>query len=261
MNRDPKVNDEFYVGYLPETPPGIRRRVRGAVLLLSIVVPVVAGVLVLAQRPFAAAFFEYGRPRKLSGRIVATPAPALLLAERGDATATPTPPDPLLVAPGKHGAGPLIEGLDGREVRLSGTLIHRAGDAMVEVVPGSIEQQAAAGGPPAPPAPTPQRLGRIALDGQIVDSKCYLGVMNPGEGKPHRDCAVRCIAGGIPPMLVVIDPAGATRTLLLTGRGGRPINAEVLDRVAEPVRVEGELVRYGARLVLEADPADVRRLR
>jgi len=31
--------------------------------------------------------------------------------------------------------------------------------------------------------------------GQIVDPKCYLGVMKPGEGKPHSDCAIRCIDG------------------------------------------------------------------
>jgi hypothetical protein len=29
----------------------------------------------------------------------------------------------------------------------------------------------------------------MTLTGEIVDSKCYLGVMNPGQGKVHRDCA------------------------------------------------------------------------
>ena len=86
--------------------------------------------------------------------------------------------------------------------------------------------------------------------------------MNPGEGKPHRACAVRCIAGGIPPLLVV-EPTGRRRPsrVLLTGPGGRAINAEVLDYVAEPVRVTGELERLDGRLVLEADPAEIERLR
>ena len=48
---------------------------------------------------------------------------------------------------------------------------------------------------------------RVMLRGEIVDSKCYLGVMNPGEGTVHRDCAARCLSGGLPPMLVVRSPA------------------------------------------------------
>ena len=30
-------------------------------------------------------------------------------------------------------------------------------------------------------------FGEVTLAGEIVDSKCYLGVMNPGNGKVHRD--------------------------------------------------------------------------
>ena len=43
-------------------------------------------------------------------------------------------------------------------------------------------------------------LDTFTLIGEIVDSKRYLGVMNPGNGKVHRDCAVRCLSGGIPPI-------------------------------------------------------------
>jgi hypothetical protein len=46
-------------------------------------------------------------------------------------------------------------------------------------------------------------LGTQTLIGEIVDSKCYLGVMNPGALIPHRACAIRCISGGIPPVLLV----------------------------------------------------------
>jgi hypothetical protein len=38
----------------------------------------------------------------------------------------------------------------------------------------------------------PKNLGEFDLVGEIVDSKCYLGNMNPGNGKVRRDCAVRC---------------------------------------------------------------------
>lgn len=29
--------------------------------------------------------------------------------------------------------------------------------------------------------------------------------MKPGEGKAHRACAIRCIAGGIPPVSTTIE--------------------------------------------------------
>lgn len=51
-------------------------------------------------------------------------------------------------------------------------------------------------------APLPERpveiLGSISLLREIIDPKCYFGVMKPDYGKVHRSCAIRCIAGGIP---------------------------------------------------------------
>ena len=58
-------------------------------------------------------------------------------------------------------------------------------------------------------------LGEHTLRGEIVDIKCYLGVMKPAHGKPHRSCAARCISGGIPPVLMVKDRDGDTNYLLL----------------------------------------------
>ena len=78
------------------------------------------------------------------------------------------------------------------------------------------------------------------LGGEIVDSKCYLGVMNPGRSKVHRDCAARCLRGGIPPMLVTADA-----TYLLAG-------AEGADFVGETVQVEGDVERSGDTLILRA---------
>ena len=75
-------------------------------------------------------------------------------------------------------------------------------------------------------------LGERTLVGEIVDSKCYLGVMNPGSLTPHRACAIRCISGGIPPVLLVHQTNGTALYFLLTSRHGRPVNKEVLDIVA-----------------------------
>ena len=91
-------------------------------------------------------------------------------------------------------------------------------------------------------------LGAVQFTGEIVDSKCYFGVMNPGNGKVHRDCAARCISGGIPPAFLVRDAAGRTQTLLL-GIWRR----EWLDHVAEPVTIRGRLARSAGRLMLYAE--------
>ena len=103
-------------------------------------------------------------------------------------------------------------------------------------------------------------LGVHTLVGRIVDSQCYLGIMKPGIGKPHRACAVRCISGGIPPVFVVADGRGPAAYLMLVGADGRAVNAEVLEMVDEPLEITGEVERQGDLLVLKADPATYRRL-
>jgi len=162
----------------------------------------------------------------------------------------------LLVAPGKHGAGGLLAGFDGRAIRLKASLIYRDGATMLEIVPSSLQPSVNA--PVRPPDLID--MGAVTLAGEIVDSKCYLGVMNPGNGKVHRDCAARCISGGIPPALVVRDGAGLSKTLLLASSHGLPLTDRLLDFVAEPVEVSGRLVRSGEIFILETDPNSIRRI-
>ena len=103
-------------------------------------------------------------------------------------------------------------------------------------------------------------LGRGTFVGEIVDSKCHFGVMNPGTAKPHRACAIRCISGGIPPVLMVRHREGAIHYFFLVSSTGAPVNKLVLDLVAEPVEITGEVERHGDVLLLKADPASYRRL-
>jgi hypothetical protein len=202
----------------------------------------VAVILVFAQLPFAASEFEFQQYHDYAGTVIDWPYPMLVSG----------PDRILLVDRGKHGAS--IGALAGKNVQLKGALIHRGADRMLELLPGSLHEA-----PGAAAAETPVNLGPVTLTGEIVDSKCFLGVMNPGNGKVHRDCAVRCISGGIPPAFLVRDAAGETRTLLLTGSDGRRLNREVLDFVAEPVTIGGELVRISSTFILKAEPASFRR--
>jgi hypothetical protein len=82
--------------------------------------------------------------------------------------------------------------------------------------------------------------------------------MNPGEGKVHRDCAARCISGGVPPAFLVRDAAGTTRLLILTGHRDA---GQLLDYVAEPVTVRGSILRRERQWRFDIDPATIRRAR
>ena len=144
---------------------------------------------------------------------------------------------------------------------MKGTLIYRGGQTMIEVAADSIKPT----GVPGIELPTiqgfsPVSLGQQTLIGEIVDSKCYLGVMNPGALLPHRACAIRCISGGIPPVLLVRQTNGPALYLLLVSRDGKPLNKQVLNLVAEPVEITGEVERQGELLILRADPATYRRV-
>jgi hypothetical protein len=109
--------------------------------------------------------------------------------------------------------------------------------------------------PAARPSSEPEDLGENTYVGEIVDSKCFLGVMKPGNLKPHRACATRCISGGVPPVLLVRNSAGDATYLLLTGAQGEAIGPRILDRIAEPVKISGRTLRYDDLLVLRSDPS------
>jgi hypothetical protein len=216
---------EFYVGYVPRAPCGLASRMKQACIALLLMAAAVALVLVFSQQPFADSRFEWGQAREFAGVVRATPVPMLIGSQPY-----------LLVGPGKHGVGGAVASLDGRSVRLRGSLIERGDQRAIEVLPDSIDAGSAAA-----PRGATTVLGPAELTGEIVDSKCYLGVMNPGSGKVHRDCAVRCLSGGVPPGFLVRDRHGRGRTLLLASESGEPLVPRILSHVAEPVRLAGTL--------------------
>jgi len=246
--RTPAQSDlaPFYIGYAPASERRLARHTRRATVTLASLAAGTMGILALAQPPFAPATFEYGQPRPVVGRLSAFPYPTLVVTEGTQVSRY------LLAAAGKHGAGALAQPLDGSTVRVLGSLIRRGNRSMLEV----------AGIQPSEPdfpdtAPAQTDLGRFTLTGEIVDAKCWLGVMNPGEGKTHLGCAVRCLSGGLPPLLVVRDSTGDERHLVLTDISGGPMPRSILPRVGRPVSVSGTVIREGDLLFLRAEPSAV----
>jgi hypothetical protein len=230
---------DFYVGYQPRATTATRTWIFRTVATLLTVTAVVALTLVGGQSAFPESRFDYGNFTPLQGIISEWPYPALV---RGDQRT-------LLVAQGKHGFD--AKGLDGATVSLRGARI--GNDAMLEVEADSLRRENV-------PAVAPSgavSLGTVTLTGEIVDAKCHFGVMNPGSGKVHRDCAARCISGGIPPGFLVRDAEGKRHTMLLTGVTGK----DILDFVAEPVTISGELLTLSpSTLVLRIEgPSAIKR--
>ena len=249
--------DDFYIGWEAKAAPRIGKFVRSVVLALLFATTTLALAFATAQKNIGTAVFEWGDAKTFSGVLKLSPYPHLLVPRPG--TGQNTFSCYYLVAPFKFGLDRVkLSTLDGKSVSLRGTLIYRGDQTMVEALPDSIK--AAETNSLMLTGTETIPLGRQTLAGEIVDSKCFLGVMNPGQLLPHRACAIRCISGGIPPVLLVRETNGAAIYLLLVSADGKPVNQQVLDVVAEPVEITGEVERQGELLILRADPATYRRV-
>ena len=80
--------------------------------------------------------------------------------------------------------------------------------------------------------------------GEIIDSKCYFGVMNPSLGKPHMSCAIRCVSGGIPAVLYSENQFGETDYHIVLGKNGEAINKQLLPYVADATCIKGKTATY-----------------
>ena len=245
--------DEFFIGYAPPMPPRLGRFVTRVVMGLAYGVLVWAVAIASGHVSLEGGTFEFGHPQRFAGTIVERPYPALRLDDANQNSTAAL----LLVAPGKHGADALVRGLDGRHAALTGTRIRRGALTMIELEPASL----ASGEGPASNRGTAAAQAEagsgepVTVRGEVVDSKCFLGVMVPGSGKTHKACASLCLRGGVPPAMFVQDRGGESAVMLLTGASGEAIGPRALQVAGEAVEMSGMVQRQGGWLVLRTDPA------
>ncbi len=242
----------FYVGYLP-LPPAIRRFLLPWLIANGVLVLAVAAVLAGQQRSPGDGTWDTSHALTLTGVLEAEPYPMLRVPD-------PDAPDGvatyLLVQQSKAGAQPMVQGMDGQVVDVHGYVIERDGRRVLELDgahPQPVSPREAQASFDRAYLPEPQDLGTHVLVGEIVDPKCYLGAMKPGDGKPHKVCATLCIRGGIPPVFVVRDTAGRTAAYLLLTADGSALPASHFSYIADPIRLTGRIERRGDLLVLFAD--------
>jgi sulfoxide reductase heme-binding subunit YedZ len=245
---------DFYVGYAAGPTAAQTKFTKRVTTRAALVCIAALALLAATQRELRDSRFEFGVVREFTGKVEMTPYPVLRVARPGAGASVW-----MLVAQGKHGADSIVEPFAGRAVTLRGSLIHQGERTMIEVEPGSVTALDAAASSAVPQVAI-ERLGRMTLRGEIVDSKCHLGVMNPGERRTHRACAKLCIRGGIPPMLWCEDANGEVRRLLLVDTDGKAVNDRVLELVGDPVEITGEVTRIDDILLLKADPSTIRRI-
>lgn len=237
-----KSNDPFYVGYLP-TPDEHARFVRALVVLVLLWVLGVAGIIALTMRDPGDAVWMTSNEQTWIGTIMMQPYPMLV----PDAD----PERPLLiVSMGKQGAHDRLRAFDRSAVQIRGWELNRDGRRIIELAEDDEailrmdEQRIQRVRDYAPNASTES----VTLEGEIVDGKCYLGAMKPGDGLGHRSCAVLCLRGKLPPMLATVDDDGESVYHLLVIDNSTLLRENALSLVAQRVQVVGQLTHPYAGL-------------
>ncbi len=252
------TREDLYVGYRP-LPPRDRKFIGVAVPIALGFLFGFGGVWAATQSDPGAGVWQTtsadGTPPVFRGVIVARPYPVLYTERSLDGK----PGAMVLVESGKHGASGRAATVDGEYVEIRGWPLHRDGQVMIEIDPANSAIQRVAA-PTVTPLPTRTSLGTATLRGEIVDAKCYLGAMKPGQGKTHKDCATLCIRGGIPPLFIARDAAGQQIACYLANRDGGALDESFYPFIADPVQVTGELEECGGIRILRVRPEDVIRL-
>jgi hypothetical protein len=253
MKQYTEENKPFYIGWMAAAPKLLVQFIRKYLLALFITAIVTGSLLAISQKKFGSGNFEFGQLTGVKGIYFDNPVPCLKVLNGKDIWGNPSYLTIPLVGYGKFGAkGAITEiekatntRLDKKLLTLRGTLLYNDGVTILQIDKNDNTQLSVSGETaPAEWLPRIKDLGKTNIKGEIIDPKCYFGVMKPGEGKPHRDCAIRCILGGISPMLAVKNEKGEANYFLLASDDGGSINEAVQDYVAEPVEIEARLVQY-----------------
>jgi hypothetical protein len=233
----------LYIGWNDQMELGHKKWLRIRILVLIVGAFAISMTAIFYQKSFNDHVFEYGQVKEFQGVYHSNPVPILSL------TSNAIPPNhdgnALLVGYGKFGAKGIFNQierehgqLEGRLITLKGTLIYGDGKILIELTDeeNSLVQADSVFKTDDTNLDSFQKL---ELSGEIIDPKCYFGVMKPGDGKIHKSCAIRCISGGIPPVFKVTNAKGSTDYFLLLNQKGDALNKHILSFVGEKVNVSG----------------------
>jgi hypothetical protein len=251
-------SDEFYIGWMPQAPKSFAAWSRKYLFILLPIVIVLGVLLAISQKQFGTGNFEFGMLTEVRGFYFNEPVPNIKVVNGKDIWGNKNYVTVPLIGFGKHGVDGIIAdlekekniSLEGKEIILKGTLLYNDGKLLMQIdandkplITVNDDKNNASFAPP-------KEIGVLDVKGEIVDPKCFFGVMKPGEGKPHKDCAIRCMLGGIPPVLKVTNDEGNQNYYFIVGEHGEKMNETVQDYVASQVRIHAKAVKHGDWIVL-----------
>lgn len=244
----------FFVHYLP-LPPGLRAFVIWLVFGLSVLTLILSIVVPALQDQFGPGWRQ--PTREISGLLLDGPGAPQLLIPRPEGSGESAYSRVLLASTRKLAPPASVLDQSGEWVKLRGALFSNGSLTVMNTNRATV-LDAPLSTQPVPSEAKP--LGTFTLKGEIIDAKCFSGVMKPGAGKTHLGCAVRCISGGVPALFHTRNAQGQELDLLLLDEQGDAVNDRVLDRVALPLEIRGEVLKLNDLLLLRADPSTYRSL-
>jgi nitrite reductase/ring-hydroxylating ferredoxin subunit/DMSO/TMAO reductase YedYZ heme-binding membrane subunit len=241
--------DSFYIGWSEQLDASQLKAIKKFLTITVSTAVLFLFVFTNKQHRIANSAYLYGHQEQFTGVINSQPFPHMVYISGRDSYGNPNYAVVPLVNAFKFGAADIIQKFlkqhPAGQAQIKGTIINRYDDStktfLMELTSGEKAIQSVENSS----IPTIKEIasGEVTIRGEIIDPKCYIGAMNPGQGKTHRSCAIRCISGGIMPMLVYREN-GKEKYAVILGLNRESINQKVLPFVAEPVQITGQLYHY-----------------
>ena len=249
---------EFFVPYIPESLGKNTKQALKHFSIIALLFLMLSAVLFSSvQNPFSKSVFEFNNT-KVTGIFYEAPYPMLRVKLNNKDYKTI-----LLLGFGKFSANPYLKSLrttygdlNGKNLSIEGNLIYYNGKTLIQItesekvtLASNYEENII----------NPVALGEKVIEGEVIDPKCYFGVMKPGKGKIHRSCAIRCISGGIPPVFVTSEENGL-KYYLITNKNGGTINEAILEVVGKPCKIRGEVLQQDDWAYIKVDTTQIKTL-
>jgi len=253
-------SDEFYVSYIDGTlGPKTKSTLKRFCLLVFGLIIIGAVIFGFSQNPFKNSSFELTKETKITGTLHQNPYPMLRI-KVGENNFK----NILLLGFGKLSANTYLNklrsqhgDLNGKTLSIEGNLIYYNSKTLIQI---NNKDKITVENKPNTTIPQNINIGEVTFQGEIIDPKCYFGVMKPGKGKIHRSCAIRCISGGIPPVLATTDKNNISEYFLLTDMNKQPINKEILSYVGKPSNIKGYVEKMEDWHILKINLSDIEEL-
>lgn len=234
-----KKTDEFYVSYIDGSLGVETKKTLKRFVMASFALVILAALLFsFTQKTFKNSSFDFSSDTKIVGVYHEKPYPMLRLE-----VANHTYKNIMLLGFGKLGAHTALNklksqnaDLTGKTLSIEGNLIYYNGKTLLQI---TGDEKVNITGDGTKEIPSAILVGEMTLEGEIIDPKCYFGVMKPGYGKIHRSCAALCISGGMPPVLATSDGNNIAEYYLLTDLEGNAIHKDILPFIGKPSAITG----------------------